>query len=101
MWEIMRRYFSRRLLFSLLAIAVWLSFVTAGTQALYQDGAEIEGNAIRTGSADLQVSTSQQAFTGLFTDEAQGFDFLLLPGTSVERYFFLKNVSPAPISLTA
>jgi hypothetical protein len=89
----------KRLVYSLAIALVWLGFIVEGSHALFADAVSVTDNKINTGSVDLQVSTSQDSYPLVFNQTEPGFNFILDPGKSVEKYVTLKNVSPSDVAL--
>jgi hypothetical protein len=95
----MHKLLSRRIVYSLIVVLVWLGFVVEGSHALFVSAATLTGNTITTGTAGLLVSNSQNPTTTLYADTRPGFSFNGVPGGSDTKFFFLKNNSSSTVSL--
>jgi len=90
------RYTSKtKLALSASLLLMWVALIATESRALFNDSATLNGNAITTGSMSLLVSNSQSASSTTYEEVREGFSFNLLPGQSAEKYFLLKNTSPA------
>ena len=90
---------SKRLLYSLILLLVWLSFVVEGSHALFTSTAQLTGNAITTGTSLLQVSNSQDPNPTNFAVAQPGFQYNLVPGQTADNFFTLKNNSDSPVDM--
>jgi hypothetical protein len=90
---------TRRLLYGLGLVLVWLGFVTEGSYSLFSDTATLASNTLTTGSIDLQVSNSQAGSSTTYSDSRPGFTHPVGPGQESVHYFLLKNQSPSDIPL--
>lgn len=83
----------KRILFSLIMIAVTVGIVTASAYALFSDTANVQGVTINSGNADLKIN-GDQSFTASswFTDS-------VYPGWIGGQKFYLGNSSSSNISL--
>ena len=82
---------SKRLLYSVLIVLVWLGFVVEGSHALFVGSATLATNTISTGTANLLISNSQNGSSTTYADTRPGFALNLDPGDSDTHYFLLKN----------
>lgn len=87
----------KRVVYSLVVLLLWMSFVVDGAHAYFSDSVGLTGNTISTGSADLLISNSQNPTSTTYDDTRPGFAFNLTPGETQEKYFLLKNASTANI----
>jgi len=89
---------TKRIFFSVIIVLLWFGFVVDGAHALFTDSAILTDTTINTGSAHLLISNSQNPSSTLFDTSRPGFAINnLVPGESVDHYFFLKNTSDPDI----
>jgi hypothetical protein len=93
----MRQLFQKRWFILVLCVLLWSLMLIRGAHALFSDTAGLTGSTITTGTVSLLVSNSQSPTTTLYDKTRDGFALNLVPGDTVERFFFLKNDSDANV----
>ncbi len=86
-----------------IVLLIWVGILSDRSFALFSDTATLTDNAILTGTADLQISNSQNGSSTVYADARAGFAMQLNPGATDEHFFLLKNVGAdgVPLSLVA